>query len=440
MANSTFDVQGYVDDEALPILVNKLGITRTLDRKYENWEKPESYGTRGDTFLCKLPTRINANDGLTFQTQEGSTDGDFAERVLAVVAGEQANARYAITDVQQAVFDVDGLLKSNPIASLNELAIKMDTFSATSVSFRGYRAFGDFAISPNQNTTVAEVTDNVATFQSFGCGSMGYYANPFRVSAKIVQSGLQQFVLKRNEDLAVKGELGELGGVPETTFLTTNLLPVHTAGTAADDAGNLTPGFTIDSVVVTPPTNDLSSGTQAGTTTINLSGMTNGLTILKDDMIDIGKLNIADPLFYLTFTGYIPSEQLLQGRVTANVTVAGGVVAVVVEPAMIFDGANLNVNRNLSRDIIPGTDTLRVAKSHRCGALYLGEYGKFVSPPLPQKEPYPTGTKMSPEMQLSVRAYYGANALGGQTKYFVQDVIYGFGGGAEGFARVLLSP
>jgi len=433
--NSTFDVQGYIDNDALPFLHNKLGVTRTLNRSDEDYSKPLAYGTRGDVFAIKKPTRLNAETGLTFDSTS-ATDGSFTEQVLFVTADQLANSRYAITDVEGAVYNVNGLLKTNPQSALDELANKIDAYNAEQVAFAGYRAFGDFNIQSAQNSTVGEVTQNIALFQSFGCARDTYYVVPMGNAAQITQSGLQQFVMKRNEEIAVAGEIGELNGAPYTKFLATNLLPVHIAGTAADDATNFLTGYTIDSVNPTPPSNVFGSS-QAGTTEIVLTGGTDGTTIVENDMIDIGFLNTANPLRFLTYRGYIPSEAQVQGRVTSGGTFASGTVTITIEPALIFDSANADTNRNLNRPIIPGTDTLRIAASHRAGAIYEGSYGYFVSPALPMREPYPTGTKRDPELQISMRAYYGA-VFDRATKYFVHDVIYGFGAAPEGFGRILL--
>jgi len=42
--NTLIAVQGYVTDEALPMLDNSLVITRSFDSKFKDWNKPETYG------------------------------------------------------------------------------------------------------------------------------------------------------------------------------------------------------------------------------------------------------------------------------------------------------------------------------------------------------------------------------------------------------------
>lgn len=436
--NSTFDVVGYVDKEALPLLENELGVVRTLDNTFDNWEKAYNYGTRGPTVAKKLPTRLNADDGLDFD-QDDTDDGAFNERRLSISADQLANSRYAYTNIEEATFDTGGLLNTNAQSAINELSNKMDRFAAESVSLRGYRFFGDFNVQTDQMQTVGEVTTAVARFRSFGCARYkpSFYLTPFVAQAKITQSGLQQFVMKRNEELAVAGEIGELKGVPNTNFIASNLLPIHTSGTAADTATNFSTGYGIAVVAVTPPDNSL-TGNQAGITTLDLTGFTPGDTIVVNDAIDIGFLNTADPLLYLTFSGYNVSENKIQGRVIVGGTAdGGGLLQIQIEPALIFDAANSDPQRNLNRAIDIANDTLRIAKSHRAAGLYIGDYGCFASPKLAKKDTYDSHTVRATDTGVSLRAYYGDTKLGTSNKYMVHDVIYGFGGAAEGFGRVM---
>ncbi len=435
MAN-TFDVQAYNADKALPYLYNNLGTVRTLNLEYEGWTRPEQYGTRGDKFSVKIPTRLSVQSGLTFDASAAGF-GDYQERQMTISADQKKFVPYAISTPERATFNEKGLLNTNAKSALENIATEMDAFAAERVAFTGYRAFGDFNVQADQMTTVGEVTNASAIFRSFGACEASYYTVPDGVGAKIVQSGLQQFTIDRNNELAMKGELGKLNGVRNMTFMESNVLPVHIAGTASVRTVNFSDGYNITAVVVTAPSNNVTSS-QAGTTVISLSGGTNGDTIVLNDMIDIGFLNTANPLLFQTFNGYKTSEQKVQGRVTVGGTFAGGILDITIEPALTFDATNVDPTRNLNRAIINGTDTLRVAKSHRAGLIYHGMYGAFVCPPLGDEDPYKTGYIKLPEIPISCRSYYGA-VLGAATKVFIHDVIYGFGGAAEGLGRILLS-
>lgn len=435
MANTLQNVQGYVDI-AEPLLTNELCVVRTLCKDYENWDKPEQYGTRGQTFLAKFPTRLTPiNWSLTFSPD--GTVGSFAERTISITADQLVNLPYPITNVESAVFKTKNIISDNMRTSINEMANQFEKFAIDSVANSGYRFIGPPAAAAGQMQTVEEITIGVNQFQSFGCGGLrGYCVMPMLAAARTTQSSLQQFVLKRNETIALKGEIGELGGVTGITFCRNNMLGTHISGTAAEDPANLSTGFTIVSVT---PDNTVNPDDGAGTntSTVVITG-TPGLTILENDLLDIGELNTGNPLRFLTFTGYVSSEGPVQGRVIADAVEApGGTYTFQIQPSLIFDGTDTNAYRNLSRAIIPGTDTIRFVRSHSRGLLYYGDYGKWVAPTLPDTDPFPSGSVRSVDTGVSFRAYYGQVGIGNPTKYFVHDAIFGYGRASEGFARVI---
>ena len=434
MANTLVNVEGYLQDNAVHILDNSFCITKTLNPEYEGYDNLQ--GTLGPKFLVNLPTRTVARKGFGF-TANG-TDGQFSQRSMSVTADQEGAAEFPYSDIDSALFDKNKGISQAAMSNLTELANQFEGFYADKVSTAGYRFIGSPAVLPGQMQTVQEVTQGDALFESFGCvqGTEKHWIMPMVASAKTVSSGLQEFAPKRNNELALNGEIGVLGGVRKTVFCRSNLLPVHTAGTAADNVLNLSSGYTITSVT---PTNAINPDDANGdnTSTIVLSGMTNGETILADDMLDIGVLNAANPLRYLTFSGYHQSETTVQCRVVTGDTVAGGVATILVQPALIFDATNLNAYRNLNRDIIAGTDTIRFVKSHRSGCLYFGQYGFRVNPLLPDAEPYPSSSIKNQETGIAIRAFYGRAGVGNPFKYFVHESLYGFGAASEGFARVI---
>lgn len=434
MANNLQLVQGYVTI-AEHILSNELCVVKTLDKEYQNWDVPETYGTRGQTFLAKMPTRLTPSSGLTFNP-DGNV-GSFVERTISISADQLTNLPYPITNVESATFKTKDIISDNGRTSINEMANQFEKFAIESVANSGYRFVGNPAAAPGQMQTVSDVTIGVSQFQSFGCAGLGnYFIMPMLAAARTIQTGLQQFVTKRNDDLALKGEIGQLGGVNGVTFCQNNLLGKHIAGTLSEDAANLSTGFTIVSVT---PDNIINPDDGAGTntSTVVITG-TPGLTILENDLIDIGQLNTISPLNFLTFTGYADGEAPVQGRVIADAVEApGGTYTFQIQPALIFDVTETNSFRNLSRDIIAGVDTIRIVKSHSRGLLYYGNYGKWVAPTLPDTEPFPGGSVRSADTGVSFRAYYGQVGIGDPTKYFVHDAIYGYGSASEGFARVI---
>lgn len=436
MANTLQLVQGYATI-AQHILVNDLCVVKTLDKEYENWDQAEKYGTRGQTFLAKLPTRFTPTLG-TLAFDPNGTTGSFAERTMSITADQLANLPYPITNVESALFKTPEIISSNARSAINEMANTFEKFAIQSVANSGYRFVGSPAALAGQMQSVGEVTLGAAQFQSFGCARNGdsYWIMPTTAAARTIQTGLQQFVTKRNEELSLKGEIGYLGGVQDIIFAQNNMLGVHISGTMADDPINLSTGYTITSVT---PDNivDPDDGKGTNTSTIVLSGVPAGLTVKANDLIDIGQLVLADPLKFLTFTGYQVSEAPVQGRVLANAVEAANSITFQVSPALIFDGPETNPFRNLNRAIVPGTDTVRFVRSHSQGLLYYGEYGKWVAPTLPDTEPFPSASVRSVDTGVSFRAYHGQAGIGNPVKYFTHDAIYGYGAASEGFARVI---
>ena len=250
-------------------------------------------------------------------------------------------------------------------------------------------------------------------------------------SAEIVNTALQQFVTQRNDDMAIDGEIGDLRGNSRVTFYETNLLQAHTAGTASED-GSLEITSLADNTAVFPGTTNT-----VNTTSLVLQGLTAGATIVQDDLLDIG---VANGLQYLTYVGHIASSNTnVQCRViTGGTADGGGNITITVYPRLVYDGTNVDPQRNLPRAIVNGAsgDKVRIAKSHIPGFIFLEDYLKFACPNLPTKSPYATASVMDPDTKIGMRAYHGA-VFDQPITQMVLDVLYGAGGAPEGCARIL---
>jgi len=433
--NVLISVQGYVTDEALPALDNALVVTRSFDGQFKNWDKPETYGTRGDSFQIKKQTRFSVQDTLNF---DPVTSGAFQEQYMNVTADKEALVNYAATDMQLATFEPKSLMMTNKASAITTLSNQIEQDSARTAALGGYRFFGNPIIQPGQLQSVGEVTNSVARMRSFGGMGEAHYIMPLDVAAQVIQSGLQQFAPKRNDEIADEGEIGYLGGVDRVRFLQSTLLPIHTAGTmtTTDVAINQGTGFTIDSVVVVAP----GATAPNGTTTFTLSGVTTGATIVENDMIQITPQAGSAPLRYLNYYAHDTlSLNPIQGRVTVGDTAdGGGNITFTIEPALIFDASGVDVNRNLSRDIITGGagDKLVVTESHRAGAFFFTPFIKFVNPKLPSTDPFTSVSEVTDDSAISLRCYHGY-VFGANTTQFVHDSLYGYGVAPEGVTRLV---
>jgi len=436
MANVKFDVEGYVTKKALPFLMNELSVVRTLDRSDSNYVTALNVGTRGAIYQYKKPTRLGYSTSLGFNV---NTLG-FNEEILTVTTNVEREVDYAYTDIESALYTKESLLATNARSALIQMGSAMEASAVQAISYAGYRTLGNYATAanPSQNTTVADVVDNIARFKTFGVTRSNiWYLNDNLTSSQIIQSSFNQFVPARNDSSAIKGQIGALGAMPDVKFIVSDATLVHTAGTMADDSINFTTGYTIDSLVVTNSTP--TPGLEYGTTEVTISGATPGTTLVVGDMVKFGENVVStNPLRFLSYTGYFISGHAVEGRVITGGTVAGdGTLTFTIVPALIYDTDTTNPFRNLNRAIVPGTDTLEVCQTHRMGVLYCGEYGKFANPMLEKRDPYLTSYGRFDTEGVSIRMYMGA-VFDQPINAVIHDALYGFGTAAEGFARVIL--
>jgi hypothetical protein len=227
----------------------------------------------------------------------------------------------------------------------------------------------------------------------------------------IVNSGLNQFVLKRNEEIANSWWLGDFS---EASFYQSNLLPIHVAGTV----GNANPATPLTVVSTNDPTG-------ANITQITFSGATatDANAIKAGDLFQFQDGVTGQPdLRYLTFIGHTPSAQPVQFRATADAASdGGGNVVVNIAPALV--STNGSANQNITSNIVAGMQ-VKVVPSHRAGLVVGGRALFLAMPRLPEETPFPTAADHDPDTGVSLRYYYGS-LFGQNQRGFVHDCIWG---------------
>lgn len=429
------NVQGFLTKQIAPRLDNALIVTRATDTSQKDYQLAEQYGTQGAAYLVKKPIRFNVENTLAF---DATNSGSYQQQYMSVAVTNERRTNYQVPNITTATFTPESIHGGNIEAQTQQLGEEIDRQTAIAASFGGYRFFGDPLVPSGQLQTINEVNRMIAIFRSFG--GMGHATCFFSLitASNIKTQSYQNFTLNQNNDFSDAGTIGQLQGIPNITFMETPIIVNHTAGTAADDALNVT-GYTIANVIPTPP-NIPGAGTPNGTTQIDLTEMTPGTTVVPNDVIQINAGAGLAQLRFLNYTNYgIFSNNPVQGRVITGGTVAGdGTLTITISPALIFDNAvtDPDVNRNLSRAIVPGTDVLQIGRSHRAGFIFFKEYIKYISPPLPPRVPFPSQT-VTTDRGISVRASYGA-IFNAATDQFVSDVYFGYGVAEEGVCRILL--
>ena len=443
--NPNFDVEAFLSFTSLPIFENDLTVTKTMNSEYASDLDDNRTGNEGASTVVRLPTKLRNNNTLAF---DPISSGNFIQRQFSITVELQQSNNVQVQDIAKSVYDEKGQIDTNIVTQIVEISNAVEKYNIGVLQNTGYRWYGDAAVTPGSLLTVAETDLSVNTFQSFGmpAGSEIYYVVPYNASSQILQSAYQQFVTKRNDELAIRGEVGYLNGVDRTLFMKSNFLNVHIAGTAADEVINLSTGYTITSVT---PNSDYGniSPTQPNvtesqnTSEIVLEGMTPNTTVVEGDLFDIGFFNRnTNPLLFLTDTGYQPSENPVQGRVITGGTVDGsGTLTITVQPAYIFDATGTNPFTNINRAIITGTDenadTIRFVRSHRAGLIYFGNQMFFLNPKLPNTDPYPSSSIRS-EAGFAMRSYHG-HIIGYAGQQLIHDVYFGSAGNPAAAGRLV---
>lgn len=403
MSNILQAVQTY-QSSALGILQNLNCFISTANKRFKEFNTMTR--NLGDTVTFDLPPRMIANLGsLVVSNFEG-----VQQRVASLTVGgadafgtvQAATVPFAFT-AQELIFNIDNndYREKLELAAMTELGAVIEANVAKTILTGAYRFFGDGTTSIASFSQLAQALANFRDFGSVSYMTRGYLSN--LAIPGIVNSGLQQFAINRNNDLANDWELGSFDGCE---WYQSNLLPVHTAGTLGQ-AG------TVLTVVSIDPT-----GTQ-----LTLSGAgTDANAIKMNDLLQFqdnvsGQTNIR----FLTFTGHQVSGSPVQVRATANAASSAGNVTITITPPLI--SAAGDINQNISTPITSGMQ-LKALPSHRAGMIISGDAFFLGMPQLPDQEPFPTSNKADDETGAAIRFTYGSTFGQNQTG-FIYDAIWG---------------
>lgn len=384
---------------ALAYLDNLNCFISQSNKKFKNFEK--EVANLGDTVGFDLPPRMTASNSLvaTFQPAD--------QRIQTLTCGNAKSASYAFT-AQQFVFNVEDYMEKFGKSAVREVGAQVEANVAANCVTNTYRFFGDGVNPINSYTQLANA---LALFRNYG--SVAGRAKGFLADTSvpnIVGSGLNQFALDRNNKIAMSWELGEFSNCD---WYTSNLLPVHVAGSEGQNGTTLT----VVSVTQNGPNGEIDSITFSGT-----HAATDPNSVLQYDKFQFQDGVAGQPnLRYLTFIGHLPSSNPVQFSATANAASTGGSqVTVFVNP--LLQAAQTN-DQNLSSQIVAGMQ-VKVLPSHRAGMIYAGDPLFLAMPRLPNQTPFPTGNEVDPKTGLSLRMYWGT-LFGQNQQGFVHDVIWG---------------
>lgn len=416
-ANQLINVQTYQKTQ-LAWMLNEFVAMDLANKKFKDFQTLAAQ--LGQTVTFDLAPRSVTQNGLVVQGF-----GQSVQRFQSLSCSQATNSSSAFSD-QQFIFNTNSYMDRFETSRTKELGTQVESdllrnfISQVTVNDPQNPAFGtilDPASGPyrfygNGVTAInsfQQLAQAQANFIDYGaasdsmCGVIPVVDQP-----AIVQNGLSQFALARNNDLANKWMFAEVGGFQ---WYQSNLLPIHVAGNVGNNSTTLTLVSTND-----PTGNNITQLTFSGATNNDPNAFTVGDLFQFND--GVGSL---PNMRYLTFIGHKPCAQPVQVRVTAPATANGsGNVTVSIYPAL---QSTPGINQNLNNSLQAGMQITTVP-SHRAGAIMSGKPLYLAMPRLEDQDPYPTVFSTDEDSGISIRHYWGCQ-FGQNLRAYVQDLIWG---------------
>lgn len=390
-------VQTYQMSE-LALLQNSYFFLGKSNKKFKNFENMTA--NLGDTVTFDLPPRFTVTNSLVANFQAAD------QRVQTLTVDKQASVSYSFTS-QQYIFNVEDYMAKFGKSAIAELGAQIEADVASLCVTAPYRFYGDGV---NQINSYEQLANALALYRNFGAprtNTMGVLQDV--AVPPIVNSGLSQFALKRNDESAMSWEVGSFSNCE---WFESNLLPTHIAGTEGQVGSTLT---------VVSTTLD-ANGAVTAITFSGCNAANDASSVLVNDSFQFkdGVSGFSNMRF-LTFIGHLPCNNPVQFRATATAASTGGSqVTVSISPPLQVAAVN---NQNINQPIRPGMQCT-VLPSHRAGVIYAGDPLFLAMPQLPDQSPYVTGNAVDPDSGASFRHYYGT-VFGQNSMGTIRDCIWG---------------
>lgn len=389
-------VQTY-QRSALAYLENLNCFISTANTKFKNFQDLEA--NLGDSVTFDLPPRMISANSLvsTFQAAE--------QRVQTLTVDQAKNVSYAFT-AQQFIFNVEDYMDRFGKSAIEELSAEVESNVAEVCVTAPYRFYGDGSTPIN---SYGQLADALALFRNFGAAkdNVRFYMDDV-AQAAVVNSGLNQFVPRRNDEEANSWDIGDFN---RASFYISNLLPIHTAGNVGNN------GTVLTVVSVTKNADD-------AVTSITFSGAgasdADAIKLHDKFQFSDGVAGQTDMRFR-TFIGHKVSKSPVQFRATADAASnGGGQVTVSVFPPLKASSGN---DQNINVEINAGMQVTALP-NHRAGMINAGNSLFLGMPRLPEEVPFPTANEQDPDTGVSCRMYYGS-LFGQNQRGMIHDCIWG---------------
>lgn len=407
---------------ALGRLTNMFCFIGQANKKFKDFEN--FTGNLGSSITFDTPPRAISNPGLvvtSFDTVKQEiqtlTVGGYNSSGVPTVNGEYdaygnlnaANTNLAVS-AEQLIFNIDNNDYRQPLeeSCMTELGTEIESSVAANIipgTYRFYTPGISASDTPLPINSYAQLATALTKFRNYGAvqTQTETFISDF-CQNEVVASGLNQFVIDRNERSANSWELGSYS---RSEFYVSNFLPIHQAGTLGDDQATLT---------VTAVTTDADGGISA----ITCSGAGTG-TVLKGDLAwFLDGVTGQDDVRYLTYIGHKPSANEVQIQITADATGVAGDITLNIFPKLYSaDGKEKNINHAITAGM-----QLKVLPTHKAGLICSGKPLFLAMPQLPDQSPYATANKADKDSGAAIRFTSGSN-FGQNLTGMIFDAIWG---------------
>lgn len=396
-------VQTY-QESGLAYLQNLFGILANTNSKFKDFEKMEA--NLGSTVTFDKPPRFTTVNSLVAQFESA------VQRVESLSVDQQISSSFAFT-AQQMIFNIDPMnyMEKFGMAAIKEIGSAVEQNLAESFITQPYRFYGNGYTPIN---TFGQLADAEAFFREYGAAPTTAKAFLSNLSIPaIVNSGLNQFVPRRNDEMAMSWDLGKFS---DCEWFRSNLLQVHIAGSEGNAGAN--------HVLTVVSTTKNADGDIIAITFSGTDSASDDDSIKKYDRLQMQDNVSGFPNLRLnTFIGFSVSGCPVQFQANADAASTAGSQVTVTLRVPLRVGTSKTDAVAINTDIVAGMQA-KVLPSHRAGVMYSGDCHYLAMPALPDNTPYDTGYKPDPDTGISIRQTFGT-VFGQNQQGMIYDAIWG---------------
>lgn len=399
-ANQLQQVRRY-QEAGLRYLQNSYCFISTANKEFKNFQ--DTPGQLGQTVGIELPYRFVASNSLTPGSQPTT------QRIQTLTVDKEVSIRVDFT-TQQFEYNVQKYMNKIGRGAIAEMGAKVEIDVASLCETNTYRFFGGGGVTIDSYGQLAAALAQLREFGTPNYNTKCYLPNT--AVPAIVNSGLSQFAISRNNRIANSWEIAEMG---DTKFYSSNLLPRHVAGTVGNTAGRT---LTVFALGAPNPDGSISQ------ITFTVSGApgidANAIKAYDKIRFSDGIANQAN-IRFLTFVGHNPCNCPVQIAATADAAsdVNSRVTINFTPPLQAAAGATQNITSPITVGMVA-----TVLPNHKCGLIISGDPLFLSMPTLPDQSPYVTANQPDKESNASFRMYYGSQ-FGQNDRGMIHDGIWG---------------